>query len=282
MSRELIIYCDESDIAGKHFSNFYGGLLVESAHLCEVLQRIKDKKAELNLFAEVKWQKITEQYAEKYIALVDEIFALVAEGKVKIRIMFTQNYFAATGLSAEQHENAFFILYYQFVKNAFGLRYSTESAEKIGVRLYFDNLPDTAEKCSAFRGFVCGLNNWHGFSNAGVTILQDQIAEVDSKDHVLLQCLDVVLGSMQFRLNDKHKDKPIGARRRGKRTIAKERVYKHINARIRGLHSGFNIGISTGTGGDVTNRWAQPYRHWLFVSEKREIRPQFRKKRKKK
>ncbi len=49
MARELSIYCDESDSKGKHFENFYGGALVESVHLEEVIARLQAKKDELNL-----------------------------------------------------------------------------------------------------------------------------------------------------------------------------------------------------------------------------------------
>ena len=72
---------------------------------------------------------------------------------------------------------------------------------------------------------------------------------------------------MQFRLNDKHLDKPPGSNLRGRRTIAKERVYKAISARIRGLRPNFNIGIDTGLDGEKANRWHHPYRHWLFQSQ---------------
>lgn len=90
-------------------------------------------------------------------------------------------------------------------------------------------------------------------------------------DHDILQCLDVVLGSIQFRLNDKHKEIPLGAKRRGKRTIAKEKLYKHINGRIREIYPGFNIGISTGVKGDKSNRWKHPYRHWLFLPANKKV-----------
>ncbi len=43
----------------------------------------------------------------------------------------------------------------------------------------------------------------------------------------------IVLGAMAFRLNNGHKEKPVGQNRRGKRTIAKEKLYKFIYSRIR-------------------------------------------------
>lgn len=280
MARELVLYCDESDSSGRHFANFYGGALVESRHLLEVVTRLEASKAALNLHGEVKWQKITENYAQKYVDFVSETFALMREGKLKLRIMFTQNYFSAHRLTSEQRENGFFLLYYQFVKHAFGLRYAGGPGSATNVRIYFDKLPDTAEKCAAFKGYVSGLSKNRGFRSAGVVIRQEQLAEVDSKDHVVLQALDIVLGAMQFRLNDKHLDKPEGSRTRGKRTIAKERVYKHVNACIRALYSGkqFNIGVSTGRPDPSANHeWHDPHRHWLFKPKDAVIRPEFAK-----
>lgn len=275
MPRELVLYCDESDISGKHFANFYGGALVESTHLHEVVSTLQAAKDRLNLGAEVKWQRITENYAGKYIELMNETFALMRDGKLKMRVMFTQNYFGAKQLTPAQRENGFFLLYYQFVKHAFGFRYCGGDLGAAKARIYFDKLPDTDEKCLAFKGYVSGLNGSREFRGAGLSIAEDQIAEVDSKEHVLLQCLDVVLGAMQFRLNEKHKEKPEGARIRGKRTRAKEAVYRHINGLIRDIYPNFNIGISTG--GEPEMRWHHPYRHWLFKPADFEIRPQYAK-----
>jgi len=278
MTRELTLYCDESDISGKHYSNFYGGALVESSNLAEVIGRLQDKKLELNLGAELKWQKISEHYADKYILFLDEVFDLMTEVKLKMRVMFTHNYVGAAELTRAQRENSFFLLYYQFVKHGFGLGYSGVDGHSTRLRIYFDKLPDTQEKCAAFKGFVLGLNKNPEFRRAKVQIGADQIAEVDSKEHVIMQALDVVMGAMQFRLNDKHLDKPENSHRRGKRTIAKEKVYKHANARVRGLYPNFNIGITTGIQNDPQNIWRHAYRHWVFKPAVFELKPEYVKK----
>jgi hypothetical protein len=264
MPHQYIIYCDESVTKGARFSNFYGGALVRGDYIEQAICRLNRKKRQLNLLQEVKWQKVTAPYLQKYIKLMDELFALIDEDKIKIRIMFTREIFKPKNLEPYHREHAYFILYYHFIKHGFGLRYSNDTKTPITVRIFFDKLPDTREKRERFKGFICGISHWPEFRKANINILRDQIAEVDSHKHVILQCLDIVIGAMQFRLNNKHIEIPPGLKRRGKRTIAKEKLYKHINAKIRDMYPGFNVGITTGTSNDIKNIWKHSYRHWLF------------------
>jgi hypothetical protein len=265
MSLEYVIYTDESEKRGNFYSNFYGGVLVKSCDLQPVIDTLVECKNRLNLFQEVKWIKTTENYLEKYQVLMNAFFEEVAAGRVKMRVMFTQNQYIATGLSAEQRRAEYHMLYYQFIKHAFGLQYSNNGSTNIRVRLNLDQLPENREDNAQFKAFLLGLNRNPNFRNAGIRFQSDLISEVQSHNHVLLQCLDVVLGSMAFRLNDRHKEKPPGSLRRGKRTIAKEKLYKHIHGLICRIYPHFNIGESTGKGGVPENLWLHPYRHWKFI-----------------
>lgn len=272
MGKEYIIYCDESDKRGPYFSNFYGGAIVSSRDLLSVTNILEAKKTELNLFGEVKWSKVTHNYFEKYFELMNCFFALIKENKIKIRIMFTQNRFVAKNLNAYQIEHEYFLLYFQFIKHAFGLQHAGDSGIDTKVRIYLDKLPfDTHAKIAEFKSFLHRLSNYSAFKEAGIILPEDQIAEVDSKHHVILQSLDIVLGAMTFRLNNKHKEKPEGKKRRAKRTVAKEKLYSSINTHIRKIHSGFNIGRSTGLRGEMSNAWHHPYRHWHFIPSEYDI-----------
>lgn len=184
-----------------------------------------------------------------------------------MRVMFTQNANRAKELTEKNKESEYFMLYYQFIKHAFGLRHIEPADSGTILRLYLDNLPDTKEKVSNFKGYLLGLQHSPGFQRARIRLAAENITEVESKDHVLLQCLDVVLGSMAFRLNDRHKEIPPGKKRRGKRTRAKERLYKFILKRIRQTHPHFNPGISTGNAFGPASRWVAPYQHWCFVAK---------------
>lgn len=264
MSAEYIIYADESIKQGRYFSNFYGGVLVRSRDVDRVRGLLDAKKTELHCFGEVKWERVTSNYLEKYQSLINTFFDLVQQDIVKVRIMFTQNAIVPEGLTAEQRANEFQLLYYQFIKHAFGLKYSNETGLPIRLRLYLDRIPDTQEKVAIFKGYLAGLNQSIDFQQAQIRIREEQIAEVDSSDHSILQCLDIVLGSMQFRLNDMHRETLPHSRRRGRRTVAKANMYQTISTRIRQIYPNFNIGITTGISGSRANRWLHPYRHWCF------------------
>jgi len=265
MSKELIIYGDESDRRGAFFSNFFGGALIQSTDLTEVVQTLRSVKDRENLFQEIKWTKVTENYLEKYKSVMLVFFDLVRRKKVRVRIMFTDNRYVPLGLTKEQRENDYFMLYYQFIKHAFGLRYVNDGGKPIRCRLLLDELPETEEKAETFKDYLSNLSLNKDFRGK-IVIDRRQIAQVCSHDHVILQCLDVVLGAMAFRLNQKHRYKPDGQRFRGKRTRAKESLYKFISEQIRSIYPNFNVGETTGKGEEgMKNTWGHPYRHWKFV-----------------
>ena len=135
----------------------------------------------------------------------------------------------------------------------------------IFLRIYFDELPDSRLKSELFKNHIWALQSLSIFTETNIRIRRRDIGEVDSKDHVLLQCLDIVLGAMAFRLNNLHKTKAPDTGKRGKRTIAKEKLYKHIHSRITQIYPNFNIGKTTGKENGWTDIWEHPYRHWSFV-----------------
>lgn len=264
--RELIIYCDESVEKGRYYSDFYGGVLTESLHLHRIVAALEQKKADLHLHDEVKWGKVTANYLEKYKALMELFFEFVQAGELKVRIMFRQNAIEPTNLTHYNKEHGYFLLYYQFLKHAFGLRCCNPGGSPpVFLRIFFDELPDSKAKAELFKNHIHALQTLSELSRAGIKIRKRDISEVDSKKHVLLQCLDIVLGSMAFRLNDLHLVKQEGEKRRGKRTIAKDKLYRFILSKIRQTYPNFNVGVTTGIQGDVENRWRHAYRHWAFM-----------------
>lgn len=259
------IFCDESIKKGKHYSNFYGGLIIEKSQFERVNNALISKVQDLEIEnSELKWSNVNNYQLENYKQLMDTFFAFVLEGVIKVRIMFTDNRFIVHDLQKEHHDNQYHILYYTFIKHAFGLQYIISDIP-LDIEIFFDKLPDKEEKNERFKYFIHGIPYLPPFADTGILIKKESLYEVDSKKHILMQCIDVVLGSMAFRLNDLHKVIPEGKKRRGKRTVAKENLYKHIYKRLAEIRPNFNIGISTGVDGEYNNRFFQKYRHWLFI-----------------
>lgn len=261
------IWTDESDSTGKYYANFYGGILIQSKHYEEVLQRLMVVVKEVGLEnEEIKWQKVNDYTEERYKKIIDMLFELLREGKAKIRIFFRHRQFKAFELNSEQRRHEYQILYYQFIKNDFGLIYSNPKGKNVRVRLLIDDMPLKGPDRDVFLKAIYHLNDLIQFQKANIHIHDGDVAEVNSKKHLPLQVMDVILGSMCFRLNDKHKERGIYGKR-AKRNIVKERLYKHILKKIWELHPGFNIGITT----PITKKsdlWEQPYLHWNFVPKR--------------
>jgi hypothetical protein len=135
----------------------------------------------LNIFnGEMKWEKIKEPYVEKYIIFVNAVFDIVERGDMKIRIMFTQNRNSPI-LDEYQIGNDYFLLYYQFIKHAFGLQHSVLENGSASAQLLFDDVPGNAEKFHQFKLNMSSLSTFPVWSRANFGIAYEDITDVDSK-----------------------------------------------------------------------------------------------------
>lgn len=257
------VYCDESIKKGEHYSNFYGGALIKSKDFQLITDVLTSKRKHILKTNELKWQKINKFNEKEYIDAVDTFFDFIQSVKIKVRIMFRPNRIKPAYLSHQQKKEEYFLLYYQFLKHAFGFRFLSPINEN-SLEIFLDNIPDKKEKRKRFLDYLYGLQHLPMFIDANLKIKRNQISEVDSENHIILQFLDVVLGSIAFKLNKRDCIKDDKTGRRGKRTISKDKVYKHVSKRIRLLYPNFNIGITTGTNDSFENILIMPYRHWSF------------------
>lgn len=259
----IYIWLDESDRHGEFYSNFYGGILVSSRNYNEVIGRMHSIVEKAGIKDEIKWQKVNDYHYEKYIDVVDELFDLAMENKIKIRIFFRHNQYSASRLTPEEKRSDYQMLYYQFIKYAFGLPYAGEN-ELEDMTIFLDEIPLRQSERDEFISHIRGLANDTVLKRRGLHIANDGIIEVDSKRHLPLQFMDVILGAICFKLNEKDKLKVEGDNKVGRRTLVKLKLYKHINMRIREIHPNFNIGITTPIRLQ-SDSWTQVYRHWSFI-----------------
>ena len=264
---EYIIYSDESISRGEYFSDFFGGVLVRSRDIYEVTTAIEAKKQELNLLGEIKWVKVSVNYLEKYKEMMDLFFSFIKQDKLKLRIMFRDTNQVPSNLDHDHIANRYKLLYYQFIKHSFGLIHHCDNPkEDTYLKLYFDKLPISTEENDAFKAHIGFMQNLRAFKKARIKIRPDDIAEIDSKKHNLQQCMDIVLGAMAFRLNNKHLEIPEGATQPGNKTRAKESLFNHILELIKDANNDpdFDIALTTKASGPK-DFWITPYRHWLFL-----------------
>lgn len=264
---EYNIYCDESVGKGKYYSNFFGGAMVQSSKYEIIKKALDTRKQELNLTKEMKWKKVTAAYLSKYIEMMNVFFSFVKEKNIKVRIMFQSNDQMPSHLVKEKNENRYYILYYQFVKHAFGLIHHNNTENNTTyLRLYFDEIPYPLEKKVIFKSHIFSLQRNAKFRKAGIKIRLDDIAEIDSKKHSIQQCLDVILGSIAFMLNKKNQDVQEGANERGSRTVAKEKLFFHILQLIKESDGVELFDISTSTPiNSLEELWTMPYLHWKLI-----------------
>jgi len=260
---EYIIYCDESVSDGKYFTDFFGGVLVRSTDFNHIKESLDRKKQELNLFGEIKWTKVTGNYLDKYKQMMDLFFSFLKEYKLKVRIMFRETSQVPSNLTLEQIHNRYSLLYYQFVKNAFGLSFHDrkDDVNPVYLRLYFDEIPYPLDQGDAFKSHIYSLQRNSRFRKAHLKIRLDDIVEINSKRHSIQQCMDIILGSIAFILNRKNQVE------RGNRTIAKESLFEHILELIKDTDCVEFFDISTTTPIAVpSDFWTMPYRHWKFMT----------------
>lgn len=263
--REYMIYCDESLSKGTYYSHFYGGVLVKSKDFYRVNTALEEMKTQLNLFGEIKWTKVTAPYLEKYKQMMDVFFGFVKDKKLKMRVMFqeTSQIVPGHGTALQYH-----LLYYQFIKHAFGLAYHKNNPSRsTKIKLFFDEIPDTRSQNDDFKAHLNYLQELSLFHNSKIVLKPWDISEIDSHKHPIQQCMDIVLGAMAFHMNKMHLATPDGGQGTpGKKTQAKEELFQHILGLIKEANGDPDFDIYENTRPETgRGRWRVPYRHWKFV-----------------
>lgn len=100
---DYIIYCDESTNKGRLYSDFFGGCILDFADLKEISDALNKRKAELNLYQEVKWIKVTSNYLEKCQDLIHLFFDYVRDGRIRFRVMFRETGFSTADESRDKY-----------------------------------------------------------------------------------------------------------------------------------------------------------------------------------
>lgn len=254
---DYVIICDESSRYGKYFSYFYGGAMLLESKYEKISEILDDYKSKFGLH-EIKRTKITEKNYKDYIEIMDLFFTFVKSGDIKVRVMFSPN---SELKEIPKKENfSFMKFYYTFIVNAFNIFYAKHD---IRLRLIFDDLPETKEQCNFFKESLMGKINLNAKQSANrAWVNYNHIEEVDSEKHVILQCVDVVTGLVDFYLNTTTEEI-----RNSRRAQARLRVWRSIEKNIYEIIPDFDVCKTTQP--VYSNKgWLGKYRHFVYKQKK--------------
>jgi hypothetical protein len=259
---EYTLFCDESLDRGPYFSNFYGGVLVNSKNLAAINDRIASvrEEHEVSSDTELEWKKVSQHRFDAYSAVIAEVFALIREGKLKARIMFRANCDVPINLGKEQKDRRYFLLYYQFLKNGFGLASRPRTPGATHLRMVLDRLPEKIESKRDFKKFLRDMCLSQDMLSAQISIPEDGISEKVGV-HYLSDAADILAGAAQFRLNCNHL-----CSEAGKKTEIKISLCTQIDAEIRKEWPYFDHSTNTPLPNTHSSApWEKKYGHWRFV-----------------
>lgn len=257
---KYIITCDESTRNGARYSYFYGGVIVPENKYEGISKKLNMYKEHIGLPHEMKRSKIDLSNVSRYIEMLDFFFTFVKSGDIRVRVMFSDN----RDLEAiPKKENQTFVkFYYLFIRHAFALPYA---GEDIRLRLIFDELPENTKTRNEFKTYL--ISNLTHIPNAdaknAIIINRDSIEEVDSKKHIILQCADVIVGLIDFILNDSHNQLKV----KSKKWYAKNKLAEVLMDYIYQLHPGFELCTTTRPIRGI-NAWLDKYRHFVYKKTK--------------
>ncbi len=259
-----IVYADEAwtHDARHRFWRFYGGALLRASDREQITQSLLDLKTSLGLQGEMKWSKVRPFNWERIASLIEHFLKFVNQGDIKLRYMWLDQLF-----QDPTSQNEYYRLYYFFLVFAFGLPHHDEE-ETIKILFYPDTLPDQPEERRKFSDFLQNCHKSDRFRNRKKFQIMDVVA-VDSKHHIILQCVDLIIGSIGFRLNGLHKVTQENGRR-AESTKVKEKLYKHIYTHLRPIAmkqqdlKTWSPGVNTSINNDYGNLWRHNFRQWDF------------------
>ena len=249
--KRYIIVCDESTRKGKKYSYFYGGAIIEEKKY-QKINEILALYSSLKQLGEVKRTKITAANYRYYIELLDIFFNFIRTADVKARVMFCAN--KDLDILPKAEDETYSKFYYLFIRHAFSIYYIQED---ISLRLIFDELPETKVACLKFKTFLVKYLNVAKGANS-VSLVAKDIEEVDSKKHMILQCMDAIMGLVDFALNSSAED------RKSIRGKAKWEVWKFVLKKIQAIHPSFCIHATTYPLKSKKG-WEDGYKHFVYT-----------------
>lgn len=190
MIKKVLIYCDESHPMQNDGEDFMvlGALICKESDYQAIFQKISEIKKNNNIDDkfEFKWQKINKKQYKAY----SELISYLAEVKnlyVKINVALGKRILSFNG-EEHSYNTWYHRMYYLMLKNY--IRYHIQKGENNKYYLYIDK-KDTHSSYNYQRiaSSLCKC-----FRSKDSFLAHD----CNSKEHILIQCTDVIIGAVSY------------------------------------------------------------------------------------
>lgn len=272
MTLKYEIYADEAWTHNtpplNRYHYFFGGIFGKENDLDKLHSDLSKILINHGVRGEVKWSKTNEKNIDCYKELVDCLKKHILIGNIKYRQMFKDRSYHYDNKEGVSELDIQFKLYYQFLKNSFGLKYlpRLSNGEKYNILIRLDNHSSQKHKDSLNR-FVLSLPSTLWMRN-DVTI---QVTYINSAKFLRLQICDLLMGAAGYYGNKFHLKREVKKRGMTKKQKIKYDLSKYIynslreiDAKTRGTKA-FNWFESTRLARNPENLYLHHLRIWKFI-----------------
>lgn len=194
-----LVYCDESRHSQERFM-VLGGIIIPANNLQVFNDSMAGFRQEQKMFAELKWQRVSNQKATHYRRFVDYFFALNTTKKAHFHSLIVDTHkLDHTTHNRGDKEIGFYKFYYQLLLHKFGKRYCAKDPEaRFQLILDYRNSSYPLQELKDILNN--GINKRYGIATRPFVSIEPR----DSKASEVLQINDIILGAVGFQKNGFH------------------------------------------------------------------------------
>ncbi|MGJ0628030.1 DUF3800 domain-containing protein [Xenorhabdus bovienii] len=266
------IFADEAWTHGtpppNRYHCFFGGIMGLESNIDSLQTALMRVKSHFDILQEVKWSNVSPKNELYYIALIDCLKHYILNNDIKYRQMFRDRSFHVVQTEQESELDIQFKLYYQYIKNVFGIKHLPIDPNGTEILIRLDGHSSEKHK-NKLKQFVEDLPRF--FNREDITV---NVTYENSSHSLRLQVCDLMMGAAGYYGNKFHLRRENDRRGMTKKQKIKQKVAKYIyealkdiDAQSRGSKA-FNWFESTGMDGDTINLLNHKIRIWKFIPEK--------------
>ena len=272
MTLKYEIYADEAWTHNtpppNRYHYFFGGIFGKESDLDKLHQDLSKVLLKHGVRGEVKWSKTCEKNILCYKELVDCLKIHILSGNIKYRQMFKDRSYHYDNKENISELDVQFKLYYQFLKNSFGIKYlpKLSDGKKYEILIRLDNHSSQKHKQDLDR-FILFLPS-KSWMRSDVSI---KITYINSAKFLRLQICDLLMGAAGYYGNKFHLRREPTQHGMTKKQKIKHELSRHIynalreiDAETRGTKA-FNWFESTRLSGNPENLYFHHLRIWKFI-----------------